>query len=315
MGERFRVYQPERAMWPSPANSYLLKDDRGAVLIDAGCGYRDCYAKIVEFLKSEGLEPSDVHTLVLSHAHPDHMGAVPFLLEESSPRIVMHELEVPLAREPSLLNDSFDMDFIPRFYRERLPEDAPTEFDLLEYFDALCPMGAAEATDSVVGGDALELAGTRFEVVHTPGHAPGHISLYNREDGTLLTGDLVGAVVAWYCPSGGGVRGYLDSLDRLEALDVSRILPSHGPTIAEPAAAIRHTREFLQGRSAALVEALAEGERSLLELTDLLFPAEGMKMFPGLQVTCSHLDLLEEDGVVHREERAGMLYFALEHGC
>lgn len=36
---------------------------------------------------------------------------------------------------------------------------------------------------------------------------------------------------------------------------------------------------------------------------------------PGLQVTCSHLDLLEEDGVVYREERAGMFYFALEQGC
>ncbi|MBU1669660.1 MAG: MBL fold metallo-hydrolase [Actinobacteria bacterium] len=315
MTERFRTYQPERAMWPAPANSYLLRDDRGAVLIDAGCGYRECYEKIVEFLAHEGLEPSDVHTLVLSHAHPDHMGAVPFLLEEASPRIIMHELEVPLAREPSLLNKSFDMDFIPRFYSGRIPEDAPSEFDLLDYFAALCPMGVAEATETVVGGDTLELAGIHFQVVHTPGHAPGHISLYNPADGTLLTGDLVGAVVAWYCPSGGGVHGYLESLDRLEELDVSLILPSHGPPIDDPAAAIRETREFLSARNGALTEELRNGERSLLELTDLLFPSEGMKMFPGLQVTFSHLELLEERGLVVCNIRDGMPYYVLEVTC
>lgn len=284
-------------MWPAPANSYLLREPGGAALIDAGCGTAGCYDKLKSFLLKSGVAPADVHTLVLSHAHPDHMGAVPFLLEESSPRIYIHSLEEALARENGMLNETFDMGLILEHYSDRLAGIEPV--GILEYFEAVeCPMGAAAATDLVGEGNVLEICGRSFEVIHTPGHAPGHISLYDRGDGTLLSGDIVGAVVAWYCPSGGGARGYLESLDKLEALGGRRILPSHGDEIADVDGAIRETREFILGRERALEELLARGPASLLALTDALFPNEGTRMFPGLQVTLSHLQKLEEDGRV-----------------
>ena len=305
---KIHTYRPDTPMWPAPANSFVLPDADGAVLIDAGCGYRECYEKIKAFLAGLGLAPADIHTLVLSHAHPDHMGAVPFLLEEASPRIIIHALDKPLAIDNALLNKSFDMCHITDYYAERLDSADPAAFDILDYFSNLCPMGAAEATETVEEGDVLELAARRFEVLHTPGHAPGHISLYDRENRTLLAFDLVGAVVAWYCPSGGGARGYLDSLDKIEALDVALLLPSHGEDITDVREAIERTREVLLGRERRLLALLAEGPRSLLELTDALFPAP-VRMFPGLQITDSHLMKLEDDGLVTREVQGGMPFF------
>jgi len=303
------TYRPATHMWPAPANSYVLKDAEGAVLIDAGCGFPECYMKLEEFLIGLGLAPADIHTVVLSHAHPDHMGALPFLLEHTSPRIYLHPLEAPLASDNTLLNQSFDMCHISEYYAETL--GGAESFDILTYFSGLCPMGAADATDTVVEGDVLDLAGRLFEVIHTPGHAPGHISLYDRENRTLLSGDIIGAVVAWYCPSGGGAQGYLDSLDKIAALDVDLILPSHGGEITDVAEAIVKTREFILAREEKLLSALAEGPASLRELTGVLFPSEGTRMFPGIQITDSHLDKLRREGVVRSEDREGMPSFRL----
>jgi glyoxylase-like metal-dependent hydrolase (beta-lactamase superfamily II) len=296
-------------MWPAPANSFVLKDDRGAVLIDAGCGYVECYRKIRDFLAGLGLEPGDVHTVVLSHAHPDHMGALPFLLEEASPRIIIHSIERTLAADNRLLNKSFDMCHITDYYMERLGDTDPASIDILDYFSNLCPMGAAEATDTVEEGDTLELGGRRFEVIHTPGHAPGHISLWDREDRTLLSFDLVGAVVAWYCPSGGGAKGYLESLDKIERLGARLILPSHGEDIEDVDGAIARTREVLLSRDRRILEMLGGGPKSLLEVTDALFP-EAVRMFPGLQITDSHLIKLEEEGLVERSQEGSMPFFS-----
>lgn len=302
----------ESHMWPEPANTFLLEDGDGAIMIDAGCGWPDRYEKLKGFLASHGFKPADVHTVVLSHAHPDHMGGMPFLLQESSPRIFIHALEKELASDPRRLNDSFDMCYITRYYVERLGDTRPEDIDILDYFSGLCPMGAAAATDTFEGGDALSLAGHDFEVVHTPGHAPGHACFYERELRLLLTGDLIGAVVAWYCPSGGGAKGYLDSLEKVESLDVVRLMPSHGEDITDIRGAVERTREVLTSRESRIIELLSGGTKSLLEITDMLFPNEGTRMFPGLQITDSHLLKLEEEKRVRRSLKSDMIIYELE---
>lgn len=295
-------------MWPEPANSFLLADADGAILIDAGCGWPERYGALKGFFASHGFSPEDIHTVVLSHAHPDHMGAMPFLLEESSPRIYIHPLEKALARDPRLLNKSFDMCYITDYYMERLGDTDPAGIDIVDYFSNLCPMGAARATDTIEEGDTLSLAGHDFEIVHTPGHAPGHLSFYERSRKLLLSGDVVGAVVAWYSPSGGGAKGYFASLDKIESLEVDLIMPSHGEDITDVPAAIERTRKVLVKRERRIMEDLSTGPKSLLELTDTLFP-ESTRMFPGLQITDSHLLRLEEEGVLERDDSGGMPVF------
>lgn len=302
------VLRQKSHMWPEPANSFLLADAEGAILIDAGCGWQERYQALKEFLLAHGFEPKDVHTVVLSHAHPDHMGAMPFLLEECDPRIYIHPLEKALAGDPRLLNKSFDMCHITDYYIERLGDTDPASIDIIDYFSGLCPMGAARATDTIDEGDTLSLAGHDFEVIHTPGHAPGHLSFYERSRRLLLTGDVVGAVVAWYSPSGGGAKGYLASLEKFESLEVDVIMPSHGDDITDIGAAIERTREVLLARERRILEQLATGPMSLLELTDTLFP-ESTRMFPGLQITDSHLLRLEEEGAVERSMAEGMPFF------
>jgi endoribonuclease LACTB2 len=87
-------------------------------------------------------------------------------------------------------------------------------------------------------GDAVVLDGptpTRWEVLHTPGHAPGHLCLHDRELGVLVVGDMVASVgTILIAPGDGDMIQYLDQLRRLEALGAKVALPAHGDAITRP---------------------------------------------------------------------------------
>lgn len=87
-------------------------------------------------------------------------------------------------------------------------------------------------------GELIELAGPapeRWQVLHTPGHAPGHVCLLEPESGALVAGDMVaseGTILIE--PTDGDMRVYLEQLRRLGALGARVVLPAHGAPIHEP---------------------------------------------------------------------------------
>lgn len=303
------LHRDEETIWPASANTLMIRDADGAILVDVGCGKEEVYARLKGFVSSHGLSMGDVHTVVLTHAHPDHMGAMRYLLEETSPRVFLHPVEVPLAAEPSRLNWTFDMALPLRYGINPFDLERP---DILEYFSNLCPMARAEATDLIDPDGELELGRFRFRVIVTPGHANGLVSLFEPESGTLFTADAVGDVVAWYSPSSGGLTGFLEGLDRLAAVPASFLVPSHGKTSAAPAREIARTRERLLRREEKILGELAAGPVPFPELASRVFRNPLIAFFPGPQILQCHLDKLEAEGKVKcRGEEDGWLVEAL----
>ncbi len=298
--EGIRVCREEGHKWPASANVYLFRDDRGGALFDVGCGRPDSYRDLVDFLESEGLGLSDIHTVVLSHAHPDHMGAMRFIEKEASPEVVISSVDRPLADDPRRLNYTFDMGLARHYFGEELIESMGLGFfDIVDYFEGMCPMSGAAVHRTVEDGDVLELGGRRFRVVLTPGHAPGHIALWDEEGGVLLSSDLVGQIAAWYSPSSGGAAGFLDSLERVERLEPRLILPAHGGPIADTAAAIRRTRRRILAVEERIERMLSrEGPLRVSEICGRLFPHPVIRFFPGIQIVDSHLRRMSADGRV-----------------
>ena len=138
-------------------------------------------------------------------------------------------------------------------------------------------------------GDFIKAGAYQFEVFNTPGHAPGHISLYDREKRILLSGDILGEIVAWYSPSSGGVTGYLESLAKIETLDIDLILPSHGHVITDSGNAIQETREKILEKERGILEALQDGEKTFGGLMDMFFHDPIIRFFPGVPILESHL--------------------------
>ncbi|MFZ2398734.1 MAG: MBL fold metallo-hydrolase [Smithella sp.] len=296
-----KVLREETPMWPASANVFLIRDREGAILIDVGCGKEEKFNSLKNFLKDEGFTLQDIHTIVISHAHPDHMGAMSFLLQEISPRIYLHELEIPLAADPQRLNQTFDFNLTQRYNTN---ESSPPfgSFNVLDYFAALCPMASARATNKMVDGDLLCLGNFHFQVVHTPGHAPGHVSLFEPDKGLLFTGDVVGKVVAWYSPSSGGAIGYLDGLERIAKLNAHVILPSHGENIGGVREAIERTRTHILNFDSVILRNLNDFPLSFVDLCAKIYHKPAARFFPGPQLVESHLIKLEQEGKVTRRE-------------
>ncbi len=291
------VLRPDNSEWPHSANVYVITDDRGFSLIDLGCGGDGCVDRIRRGLSQLDLSLQNLHTVVLSHAHPDHMGASEMLLRECMPTVMIHRDDIEQARDPRRLVRTFDIELARRLYRD----EKSHVWDFSTFFERSgCQMSLPVFPDRMLTeGESVELAGYRFEIIHTPGHSPGHISLFDAKTGILYGGDLIGEVVAWYTPASGGVIGYLSSLDRMEERQPRIILPAHGGIIREPPQKIGEVRDRLLAREQKMVDLLSAGAMPFSEIVNGMISNEMLRFFPGVGITESHVQKLIAD------ERAG----------
>ncbi len=163
-------------------------------------------------------------------------------------------------------------------------------------------------SETVEDGDVLKLGGDTWEVLVTPGHAPGHICLWRVTDGTLLSSDLVGEITAWYSPTSGGATGFLASLDRVEALGARLALPAHGGEITDVRGAIERTRRRVLAVEERIARILRDGPLEVAEICARMYGDRLIRFFPGIQILVSHLERMAADGRVSCEgEGAGQV--------
>ena len=308
-----KMIRPPSPYWPESANVYVFRDGDGISLFDVGCGAIASVDRLFSNLKNLRWKSKQLKKIILSHAHPDHMGAIEFILSEITPEsIILHEIDLPYALDPERLSLSFDIALCKERWVKtgsHLHEGRKgPEFDLIDYFGTLgCSMCSTKPDKTVVEGDTIRVGGYDFHVLHTPGHAPGHISLYDPGKRLLLAGDILGEMVAWYAPSSGGAEGYLESLKKINPLDIDLVLPSHGGIMVDAGKAIYETREKILERDRAIIKALQTGPKTFQELNGLLFDGPSVQFFPGTPILESHLQKLKNEGKIKRDRTSSRL--------
>ncbi|MGQ9722608.1 MAG: MBL fold metallo-hydrolase [Candidatus Jordarchaeum sp.] len=291
----------ERPLWPSSSNVLIIRDKDGLIMIEAGCGGEKFSKRLVSKMRSQNLMPEKVHTVVLSHAHPDHMGGITTFLKISEPMVIISEIDAPSARNNKLLIDSFNVLMGNNYFPELGFKDSGV--NLLTLFETVskCPMATAEPDKTVREGDKLQLGDYLFEVLHTPGHSPGHISLVDQEEKICYAGDVIGEVVAWYSPSSGGAIGYLSSLEKIERFELEKIYPAHGEIITDKKKAINRIRGKILERENYILKELEKSPVHFREMVEKLYPSPNQQFFPGVQILESHLVKLEEEKKITRK--------------
>jgi hydroxyacylglutathione hydrolase len=157
-------------------NVFLLRGDKGAVLVDAGVkGQADL---ILERLAAHGVAPQDVRLILLTHAHADHYGSAAELRERTGAPIALHALEAEMLR-------------IGRYPAENLK---PTPFLalLMRLPGAGRPPEVPILEPDITFEDEwrLDEYGVAGRVIPTPGHSPGSVSVL-MDSGEAIVGDLV----------------------------------------------------------------------------------------------------------------------------
>jgi glyoxylase-like metal-dependent hydrolase (beta-lactamase superfamily II) len=159
--------------------------------------------------------------------------------------------------------------------------------------------GVPVAAARFEGADTRLNDGDAFGPLHaiaTPGHAADHLAFV--AGGACFTGDAVlgeGSVFVW--PDPGALRGYLQALGRLRALELTVICPGHGPVVLDPAAKLDEYVAHRLERERRLVAALDAGLRTADELLDRVWSDAPAALRPAATVTlAAHLDKLDEEG-------------------
>jgi glyoxylase-like metal-dependent hydrolase (beta-lactamase superfamily II) len=152
-------------------------------------------------------------------------------------------------------------------------------------------------------GDGAVVDGTEFglEVLHTPGHAPNHICLYLEEERVLFTGDTVldGTTAVINPARGGDMAKYLESLERIRKLRMSRIAPGHGDVIEDARPRVQQYLEHRAIREAQILEILGQGPAKISEIVTIAYPDTIDDLLPWAEKQVhAHLLKLRADGEV-----------------
>ena len=169
--------------------------------------------------------------------------------------------------------------------------------------DSGLPTGMADLRDGqTVEGDEVTLI-----PVHTPGHASDHLCFYLKEERALFTGDLILGGSTSVIPDDDGDLGqYLESLRRVQALDVRRIYPAHGPVIEDAQAKIQEYLDHRMLRERQILEALGAGARTIPEMVKVIYADVSPALHAAAAMSVhSHLRKLKQDGRVGEEIVAG----------
>lgn len=221
-------------------NAYLLAGDghgdaEGLVLVDTG--RRSSGAGLVRSIRLLGLDPRAVRQVVLTHWHADHTGSVArFARSSAAPQVLAGRGELPAIRGDD-----------PHPQLGRPPGDVSATGRLVGRFTR--PGPAVDVVEALDDGDRLDVAGGA-DVVATPGHTIGHISLHLEARGVLLAGDAVMTVLGLTRAPGpfrSARSAEAASLRRLADLDFEILAAGHGPPLVRAA---RRRLDRLAGRAA-----------------------------------------------------------------
>src|SRR5713101_5420311 len=124
--------------------------------------------------------------------------------------------------------------------------------------------GVPEANEEIADGTAFPAGNDRLRAIHTPGHRFDHLCYLLEGQGTLFAGDIIAGVgTVVIIPPEGNMQHYLDTLMHLQQLDITEIVPSHGPTIIDPQAKLTEYIDHRMQREQQVIRALEELPRGV----------------------------------------------------
>jgi glyoxylase-like metal-dependent hydrolase (beta-lactamase superfamily II) len=202
-------------------NHFVYRSD-APVLIDSG--YISHFSDTEGFLDEAGVCISDVSLIISTHCHSDHIGGNRAIQEASGCDIALHRIG-------------------KHFIDTR--DDWSTWW---RYFDQEAAF--FYCTRALDDGDEVDIGPHRFRVIHTPGHASDGIVLYNRPERLLISSDALWGrdlpVITTRIEGNAAVFQALDSLERIESLDVGVVYAGHGSPFRDVGDAVDRTRNKLK---------------------------------------------------------------------
>lgn len=146
---------------PFQENTYVLFDEtKECLIIDPGCYDNDERAELVDYIQNNQLTPV---RLINTHCHVDHVFGNKFIAEKYNLKLEINKHDLPVLESLMMVAGMYNL--------KAEPSPAPSVF--------------------LDEGDVVTFGNSKLEIVFTPGHSPGSITFYNREQKFMIVGDVL----------------------------------------------------------------------------------------------------------------------------
>ena len=278
---------------------YLVQKNGNIYLIDSGSGTDSSHEDLLNGLNQAGFQPSDITHILLTHAHIDHYGGLSKLHPLSNAQIGCHELDVQ-----TVAHHEARLALITRRLVSFLTESGLSD----ETCDQL--LGIYRFTKAIYHSvpvdftyEAYDMRLGPFEMIHLPGHCPGHVAI--RLDEVIFCGDMVvEGVTPHLSPESinpySGLDHYLESLTKLEhwAKGSRLILNGHDDAITDLPAHIEATYQNILRRMSKALQALSEPVTIAEVCTAVYGQTGGYSQLLVMEKTGAYIEYFYEHGMI-----------------
>lgn len=300
-------------------NMYLIEDGKGVAVVDPGIPGDESWAAVNERLAQAGIPLDRVHTIVVTHSHPDHFGNAMRLVEATGADLITHAAFRWWDSDCDHIDDVAEDDLI---FFDWSSETTPWGGQgygagaMRKRFQSEGVWMDPQPTKRLRDGETIRLGGRDVFAVYTPGHTIDHLCLHDPEAGVLLSGDHVLPTITPHISGTSNGRDPLSqfyaSLDRTASLEgIEMVLPAHGHPFADLAGRCEdikdHHRERLQ-RLRGICRSL--GPATVMEIARLLFQERNWGPMAESE-TYAHLEHLRLGGEAERIEKDGSFVYSL----
>ena len=311
---RIKVTLPESPL--KYLNSYVFKSDQRSLVVDTGLNRPECRQALEAGLAEIGVAPAGADYFI-THLHADHFGLVGAM---AGPESLVY-FNQP---DADILNSGLGWESVIE-YSARNGFPAETLRPAIEkhpgkhFHSPRIP-----AMTILADGDEIAYGDYRLRALHTPGHTPGHLCLYDSAARLLVAGDhlLIDITPNIQCMSDDAnpLGDYLASLEKTAALDVALVAPGHRRLWTDHRARIDELRVHHARRVEEAFEALRGGPLDAFQVAARMtwdIKCDSWEDFPLAQKwfaqaeALSHLRYLERRGQIDRLDEGGLTIFAI----
>lgn len=302
-------------------NAYLFPTPE-PVLVDTGIKSEQGYGVIAAALADHHLTIADLRRVIITHPHVDHCGLAARIIRESEATVWIYE-----RGQPWLLDFPGMWQQRTRYYQEhfltKLGLPAWTEPFILNYLTMMVQLTESVPADRLITFDLdspLSLGGIDWQVIYTPGHASMMTCFYQPETRQFLSADMLLSKTPTPIveqPEAGQARlpalpVYLDSLARVEQLDIDWVYPGHGEPFTGHRALIAQQRARIFQRKGECLAHIQAGRHTITAIVDEMYRHYPPQLrFTALWMVVGYLDLLKAEGAIKEEEINGVWHYYL----